>query len=133
MGVHPVGSGSAPQIRNQPVRIKTAVRPRLVHEIKHDGHRMIAAVMAPQCGFIVATRMTGRRLQELDDRARRLCSGPTELRSREAAHATSLRLDFIERDGEDCASSHSLTARPHWRDCCVLACDKDCGERSGRQ
>jgi bifunctional non-homologous end joining protein LigD len=92
-----------------------------VHEIKHDGYRLIVAVMVPRCGCIAVTQLTGprdcRRSRLLPDEskpralrltARRSCSGPTAyhgsrpLSRREAADTTILyAFDLIEDDGDD--------------------------------
>jgi ATP dependent DNA ligase domain len=124
-----------------------------VHEIKHDGYRMIVRRDRP------AVRLYSRnaydwtaRLSAIAAAAERIKAksftidgeavvlGPDglsrfeELSRRSAARTAILyAFDLIEHDGEICAIARSSSARLHWRDYCALPRQASCLTNTSRR
>src|SRR5258708_16766336 len=111
-----------------------------VHEIKHDGYRLIVRRDGPTVRLytrnaydwtvrLPAIAAAAARIQArsftIDGEA--VVLGPdglsrfVELRRREAAHGALLyAFALIEQTARICATAHLSTARPRWRDCCEI-------------
>jgi bifunctional non-homologous end joining protein LigD len=124
----------------QPVKAsKPPVGADWVHEIKHDGYRIIVRRDSPTvrlysrnaydwtvrlAAIATAAKRIKARSFTIDGEA--VVLGPDglslfdELRRREAADTAILcAFDLIEMRARICAIAHSSTVRPRWRGCCA--------------
>jgi hypothetical protein len=125
---------------------ETASGANWVHEIKHDGYRMIVRRDGPKVRLYSRNAYDWTaRLPAIAGAAERIEAnsftidgeavvvGPDglsrfeELRRREAAHKAILyAFDLIEHDGEDLRDRPFLDRKPRWRDCCAISRRASC-------
>jgi ATP-dependent DNA ligase len=85
--------------------------PDWVHEIKHDGSRLIVRRDGPTVRFYTRDAYYWTGLSRFED-----------LRRREAAWTAILyAFDLIEHDGVDLRERRLSIARLRWRDCCAVS------------
>jgi ATP-dependent DNA ligase len=138
MKINPLPAGFV--VPAQPVKApKPPAGADWVHEIKHDGYRIIVRRDGPTvrlysrnaydwtvrlAAIAAAARRIKARSFTIDGEA--VVLGPDglsrfeELSRRQAARTAILyAFDLIEHNGEDLRNLHSWIGRPRWRDCCA--------------